>query len=133
MKIAIVVLMTCGLAACGGPPVGVPAAQPAPASSVGRPVGTVDQPATANPAQGNADATRQTCEIFRHMVTGVDTLSTKDLQDLVDQITDVVQYTNNERLLRGVYDLGQGWLDKNPQQFAKGMRTLSAECHIPYQ
>lgn len=82
---------------------------------------------------GAAAATSQTCELFRQMIEGIDTRSTREQQQLVDKMADAVQYTGNPELMRGVVDMGQGWLDSNPQQFAHGMRELSAECDIPYK
>lgn len=80
-----------------------------------------------------AAATRQTCELFRQMIEGVDTRSTREQQQLVDKMADAVQSTGNPELMRGVVDMGQGWLNSDPQQFARGMRKLSAECNVPYK
>jgi hypothetical protein len=111
------------LAACGGPPV-----------TVGTPTSaTADQPAADATPAGAVGPTRQTCELFRQMIEGVDTLSTHEQQQLIDKMADAVQYTGNPELMRGVVGMGQGWLNKDPQQFALGMRKLSAECHVPYK
>jgi hypothetical protein len=111
------------LAACGGPPVTV--GQPA--------VSAADQPAADAVPAGATAATSQTCELFRQMIEGVDTLSTREQQQLVNKMADSVQYTGNPALMQGVVDMGQGWLNSNPQQFALGMRKLSAECNVPYE
>jgi hypothetical protein len=48
-------------------------------------------------------------------------------------MTDVVQYTGDPALMQAVDDMGQGWLNSNPQQFARGTRALSQICNVPYE
>jgi hypothetical protein len=75
----------------------------------------------------------QTCAYFRQMVEGIDTLSTQEQQQLVVKMVDSVEQSENPDLMRAVVDFGQGWLDSNPEQFAKGMRALSKICNVPYE
>jgi hypothetical protein len=122
------------LAACGGPPVTAPAAPPSLTAAAGQPAsGAVDESALDSASAGGVAATRQTCDLFRQMIDGMDTLSTREQQQLVDRMADAVQYTGNPDLMRAVLDMGQGWLNSNPQQFATGMRALSKICHVPYE
>ena len=131
------------LVACGGPPVTAPAAPPpltAPAAPpplavpAGRPAsGAVDEPVLDAAPAGGVAATRQTCDLFRQTIDGIDTLSTREQQQLVDKMADAVQYTGNLDLMRAVVDMGQGWLNSNPQQFATGMRALSKICKVSYE
>ena len=48
-------------------------------------------------------------------------------------MTDAVQDSGDAELMYAVFDLAQGYLESNPQQFAFGMRKLSAMCNVPYQ
>jgi hypothetical protein len=54
-------------------------------------------------------------------------------QELIYAMTDVVQYTGDPALMQAVDDMGQGWLNSNPQQFARGTRALSQICNVPYE
>jgi hypothetical protein len=114
---------------CGGPPI----ATPAPPSSIAESTHSVDVPASAGEGVGGEAATQQTCAAFRQMVEGIDTLSSHQQQELIDKMADAVQYTGNPDLMRAVVNMGQGWLNSNPQQFAGGMRALSKICNVPYQ
>ena len=78
-------------------------------------------------------AARETCELFRQMVVGINSLSTREQQDLVNRMTDAVQGSGDAELMYAVFDLGNGYLESNPKQFAYGMRKLSAMCNVPYQ
>jgi hypothetical protein len=78
-------------------------------------------------------ADEQTCDLFRQMVEGIDTLSTEEQQQLVIEMATAVQESRNIDLMRAVVDFGQGWLDDDPEQFAKGMRALSQICDVPYE
>ena len=80
-----------------------------------------------------AIAADETCELFRQMVAGLNTLSSDEQQQLISEMIEVVQYSGSPDLMRAVADMGQGWLDGNPQQFARGMRALSTICNVPYE
>lgn len=135
-----VLLMVAGtLMGCGGPPVAVPPASsqvttPADRSSPG----VAEKPpsdavsADTTPAAAMA-AQQQTCDLFRQMVEGVRTLSSRELQALVNEMADAVMGTQNPELMRGVVDMGQGYVASDPQRFARGMRKLSAICNVPYE
>jgi hypothetical protein len=130
--VLILLAVASALGACGGP-----ALSPSPGGSTGPSapaVATSTAPVSPEPTPEPALAyARKTCDLFRQMVEGVNTLSTKQQQKLVDQMADAVQYTGNVELMRGVVDLGEGYLQKDPQRFARGMRKLSAECDVPYK
>ena len=67
------------------------------------------------------------------MVEGIDYLSTDEQQQLMSDMADVVQYTGDPDLIQAVADMGQGSLNSNPQQFARGMRAMSQICDVPYE
>jgi hypothetical protein len=130
------------LAACAGPDATAPAA---PSSLVAAaapltlttPVGQLAPTVGVEPVSGTSteeeDAKYQTCTLFRQMIEGIDYLSTDEQQQLILEMADVVQYTGDPDLTGAVADMGQGWLNSNPQQFASGMRALSQICGVPYE
>ena len=75
----------------------------------------------------------ETCNLFRQMIEGIDYLSTDEQQQLIYDMTDVVQYTGDPALVQAVANMGEGWLNSNPQQFARGTRALSQICDVPYE
>ena len=79
------------------------------------------------------DARYETCNLFRQMIEGIDYLSTDEQQQLIYDMAEVVQYTGDPDLMQAVADMGQGWLDSNPQRFARGTRALSQICDVPYE
>jgi Zn-dependent protease with chaperone function len=120
---ATLVIFT-GLAACSGPGVAAPTAPSSPL------VGT--SPSTLTTLE-TAGATQETCDLFRQMVEGIETLSSDEQEQLMIKMTDAVQSSGNPDLMRAVVDMGRGWLDSNPEQFAKGMRAVSKICNVPYE
>jgi hypothetical protein len=80
-----------------------------------------------------ADAAQDTCDMFRQMVEGIDTLSSDQQQQLIVEMTDTVQYSQDPDLMRAVLDMSQGWTNDNPEQFVRGMRALSVICNVPYE
>jgi NADPH-dependent curcumin reductase CurA len=130
------------LAACAGPDATAPAA---PSSLIAAaapltlttPVGQLAPTVGVEPVSGTSseeeDAKYQTCTLFRQMIEGIDYLSTDEQQQLILEMADVAQYTEDPDLTGAVADMGQGWLDSNPQQFASGMRALSQICGVPYE
>ena len=125
------------LAASSGPGVPVAAAHP-PSSVAAAATLTTSVPQTASRAADVTEfdasaADEETCGIFSQMVDGIDTLSTEEQQQLVIEMVDAAEQSENPDLTRAVVDLGQGWLDGNPDQFAKGMRALSKICNVPYE
>jgi hypothetical protein len=98
---------------------------------------TMSVPQTASragyvPESANA-ADEATCDAFRQMVEGIDTLSTEEQQQLVIEMVDAVEQSESPDLTQAVIDFGRGWLDGNPEQFPKGMRALSRICSVPYE
>lgn len=135
--LAVTLAILAALAGCGGPGITAPSAQPAapsvPTTPAPRPApSTANRPAT-DPSAAAADATQETCDLFAQMIDGIDTLSTHEQQQLVFKMADAVQHSENPDLMRAVVDFGQGWLNSNQDQFAKGMRVLSAICNVPYE
>jgi hypothetical protein len=128
------------LAACAGPDATAPAAPSsliaaaAPltlTAPVGQPAPTVGVEPVSGTSSEEEDAKYQTCTLFRQMIEGIDYLSTDEQQQLILEMADVAQYTEDPDLTGAVADMGQGWLDSNPQQFASGMRALSQICGVP--
>ena len=111
-----------GLAACSGPGVTAPTAPSSPL--------VVTAPSTLTTLE-TAAARQETCDRFRQMVEGIDTLSSDEQEQLMIEITDTVQSSGDPDLMRAVVDMTRGWLDSNPEQFAKGMRALSKICNVP--
>ena len=136
---AAVALVTVSLlVGCGGPPVSVPsqtgrpevsadATQP-PATTSDAPTETLGQPSDP----GVPAAEEKTCDLFRQFVEG-GSLSTRELQALVNEMADAVMASQNPELMGAVVDLGNGYVNSDPQRFALGMRRLSVLCKVPYQ
>ena len=126
------------LGACSGPGLAAPVV-PSPSSVVAAPTllpmpASQDAPRAGDVFQSEPSAAdEETCDLFRQMVEGVDILSTEEQQQLVIEMATVVQNSENPDLMRAVVDFGQGWLDGNPELFAKGMRALSQICNVPYE
>jgi hypothetical protein len=80
-----------------------------------------------------ADAAQDTCDLFRQMIEGIDTLSADDQQQLIDEMTYTVQYSQDPDLMQAVLDMSQGSMNDNPEQFVRGMRALSQMCNVPYE
>lgn len=137
--LAVTLAILAALVGCGGPGITAPSAQSAPAapSALTTPAPRL-APSTANrpvtdPSAAAADAAQETCDLFAQMIDGIDTLSTREQQQLVFKMADAVQHSDNPDLMQAVVDFGQGWLNSNQDQFAKGMRVLSAICNVPYE
>lgn len=131
LVIMATLLLAGSMMACGGPPAAAPVQPLPPTAPASSSVSSIAQPISAG--QPEAEASRQTCDLFRQMIEGIDTLTTRQQQDLVDQMTDVVQTSGDAELMYAVVEFAQGYLESNPQLFAYGMRRLSALCNVPYQ
>jgi hypothetical protein len=62
----------------------------------------------------------------------VDQLSSGDVIQLVNEMSEAATQSGDAELLRATADLGQGALASDRQQFATGMRLLSRLCNVPY-
>ena len=129
------------LAACGGPSATAPgafsslSATTAPltlTSAVSHLAARVGVKPVSATLSDEEDAGYETCNLFRQMVEGIDYLSPDEQQQLIYEMADVVQHTGDPDLMQAVDEMGQGWLNSNPQQFARGMRALSQICDVPY-
>jgi hypothetical protein len=85
-----------------------------------------------SPTAGNKHG-RRTCQLFQRMVDRVGELSGSQLRTLLAEMADSVALSGDPDLMRAVADLGQGALGEQPQRFATGMRSLSAQCGVPYR
>jgi hypothetical protein len=138
MRASVLAVLLGGLVTgCGGPPMSLPATTPSVASEPSPPPNSPIVPpddllVDATPAEALA-ASQQTCDLFRQMIEGVNTLSTGELQDLVVRMVDAVEWSQDPDLMIAVVDFGEGYLLSDPTRFAQGMRSLSAICEVPYE
>jgi TolA-binding protein len=127
----VTLLLAGSVVACASPPAAAPVQQLPPTAPAGASVSSIAQPIAAG--EPEAAAAQQTCDLFRQMIEGIDTLTTGQQQDLVDQMADVVQGSGDAELMYAVVEFAQGYLESNPKLFAYGMRRMSALCNVPYQ
>jgi hypothetical protein len=140
--LAAALAILAALAACGGPDATAPASPSSlfaataplrlttPASQLAPRVVVVPVSATSS---GEEDASYDTCNLFRQMIQGIDSLSTDEQQQLISEMADAAQNAGDPDLMQAVDDMDQGLLNSNPQQFASGMRAMSQICDVPYE
>jgi len=84
-------------------------------------------PGPASPTV-KADPVAQTCTDFGTFHTEYTSLSDQQRQALINTMSDNAGKSQDVDLMRGVVDLGDGYLKKDQTRMTSGVRTLTARC-----
>jgi hypothetical protein len=76
----------------------------------------------------NADPVARTCTDFGTFRTNYASLSDQQRQALINTMSDSAGVSQDLDLMRGVVDLGDGYLKKDQTRMTSGVRTLTARC-----